>query len=78
MDNKNKIYDLLEKVYFELQETKSELQETNLEVKGIKNKVTIIEQDHGKKLDALFDGYKQNSDKLDKIEEEVSKHEEVI
>ncbi len=30
------------------------------------------------KIDALFDGYKQNSDKLDRIEEEVSKHEEII
>ncbi|WP_213974941.1 hypothetical protein [Tepidanaerobacter acetatoxydans] len=30
------------------------------------------------KLSALFDGYKQNSEKLDRIEKEVSKHEEVI
>ena len=30
------------------------------------------------KIDSLFDGYKQNSDKLDRIEEEVSKHEEII
>ena len=48
------------------------------EVKETKNKVILIEQEHGKKLDALFDGYKQNSDKLDRIEEEVSKHEEII
>ncbi len=31
-----------------------------------------------KKLDTLFDGYKQNSDKLDRIEKEVSKQEEII
>ena len=30
------------------------------------------------KINILFDGYKQNSDKLDRIEEEVSKHEEII
>ena len=30
------------------------------------------------KIDALFDGYKQNADKLDRIEKEVSKHEEII
>jgi hypothetical protein len=30
------------------------------------------------KINALFDGYKQNSDKLSRIEEEVSRHEEII
>ena len=52
----------------------------NLETKvqHIDNKVTIIEQEHGKKLTALFDGYTQNAQKLDNIQEEVSKHEEVI
>lgn len=48
------------------------------EVKEIKNKVILIEQEHGRKLDALFDGYMQNSEKLNRIEEEVSKHEETI
>lgn len=37
-----------------------------------------MEQEHSKKLDTLFDGYRQNSDKLDRIAEEVSKHEEII
>ena len=52
----------------------------NLETKvqHIDNKVNIIEQEHGKKLTALFDGYTQNAQKLDNIQEEVSKHEEVI
>ena len=44
----------------------------------IEGRVTRIEQDHGKKLSLLFDGYKQNSDKLDRIEKEVTKQEEVI
>lgn len=30
------------------------------------------------KLEALFDGYKQNTEKLTRIENEVLKHEEVI
>lgn len=30
------------------------------------------------KLEALFDGYKQNTEKLTRIENEVSRHEEVI
>jgi hypothetical protein len=29
-----------------------------------------MEQEHGKKLEALFDGYKQNADKLERIEKE--------
>ena len=37
-----------------------------------------MEQDHGKKLEALFDGYKQNAEQLNNIENEISKHEEVI
>lgn len=37
-----------------------------------------MEQNHGKKLEALFYGYKQNAEKLNNIEKEVSKHEEVI
>lgn len=48
------------------------------EVSEVKRRVIHIENDHGAKLDALFDGYKQNSDKLTRIEEEVSKHDEFI
>ena len=76
------LFEFMTKMYDEMQE---EFKEVNLkvdnlgnEVKETKNKVIIIEQEHGKKLDALFDGYKQNSDKLDRIEEEVSRHEEII
>ena len=45
---------------------------------SIENTVIRIENDHGQKLEALFDGYKLNSEKLDRIEEEVAKHEEII
>ena len=45
---------------------------------SIENTVTRIEHDHGQKLGALFDGYKLNSNKLDRIEKEVAKHEEII
>ncbi len=44
----------------------------------IENTVTNIEHDHGQKLDALFDGYVQNSEKLDRIEKEASRQEEII
>lgn len=47
-------------------------------VGDLEKTVTRIEHDHGEKLDALFDGYKQNTDKLEKLTEEVGKHEEII
>ncbi|MGB7605663.1 MAG: hypothetical protein WBL93_09325 [Lutisporaceae bacterium] len=56
----------------------SEIKELKSDVSSIKKTVLYIEQDHGQKLEALFDGYKQNTDKLDRIEAEVARHEEVI
>ena len=53
----------------------SELKEGQSSLKRI---VIDLEEDHGKKLTLLLDGYKQNADKLDRIEKEVSKHEEII
>jgi len=44
----------------------------------LENIVTRIEHDHGKKLEALFDGYKQNNDRLDRIEKAVTNQEEYI
>jgi len=37
-----------------------------------------MEHDIKSKIDALFDGWKQNTTQLERIEEEVSRHEEVI
>ena len=55
------------------------LKEGQLNLKNEVKKTNIaIENDIKPKIDALFDGYKQNADKLDRIEEEVSKHEEII
>lgn len=46
----------------------SEISELKTDVKDLKKTVHSIEHDHGEKLSALFDGHKQNSDKLDRIE----------
>ena len=45
------------------------------EVKAI---VVKIENDHGQKLGALLDGYKQNSERLDKVEEKLAEHEIIL
>lgn len=66
----------------EFEKIKNEMQEgftgVNERIDKLEDKVTIIENDHGKKLDVLLDGYKQNSDKLSSVEKEVSRQEEVI
>ena len=76
------LFEFMTKMYGEMQggfkEVNSRIDNLEKEVRETKNKVIIIEQEHGKKLDTLFDGYKQNADKLDRIENEVSKHEEII
>ena len=71
----DKTFVLLEKVYSELITFK---EDTNRKFDELGKTVTKIEQEHGKKLDILFDGYKQNYEQLNRIEKEVSRHEEVI
>jgi uncharacterized protein YijF (DUF1287 family) len=66
------LFEFMTKMYGEMQEgfkeVKNEIKKTN----------TKIDHEVLPKLNALFDGHKQNADKLDRIEEEVSKHEEII
>ena len=88
MENE-KIFELMEKMYADLKGSQDNMYAEMLNIKkdvksnsekidNIEKTVLRIEQDHGKKLEALFDGYIQNAQKIDKIEKEVSKHEEVI
>lgn len=67
-----------DKIESELGNVKSELGNVKNELSSVKRITLDMEQTHGQKLTALFDGYKQNADKLDRIETEVSRHEEVI
>lgn len=73
----------------DVSELKSDVAELKTDVSELKGDVIVLKNDVSKmnitieneikpKLEALFDGYKQNSDKLDRIESEVAKHEEVI
>ncbi|MEA4847607.1 MAG: hypothetical protein VB106_10285 [Clostridiaceae bacterium] len=71
----DKAFELMEKLYTQFTDFRKE---TRDRFDAIDKKLTFIEQDHGKKLGALFDGYKQHSDQLDRIEELVSKHDDII
>ncbi|ABR46478.1 conserved hypothetical protein [Alkaliphilus metalliredigens QYMF] len=85
----DKLFQLMEKMYSEMQEgfkkvntkldsVESRMSSVEFRMDKVEKTVLNMEDSHGKKLDVLFDGYKQNSEKLDRIEEEVNKHEEVI
>lgn len=85
----DKTFELMEKLYGEFAGFRKETRDRfdgidkrldgmDERFNGIDKRLAFIEQDHGKKLQALFDGYKQHSDQLDRIEEKVSKHEDII
>jgi hypothetical protein len=72
----DKVFNLLEKMYLEFTDFKQDVSEELISIKNgqvkAENQITRIELDHGKKLEALFDGYKQNTKLLEDIKEEVS------
>lgn len=74
-----KIFGLMEKMYTEFSKRFDNMEN---DIKGLKTDVvkinSKIEHDLMPKITVLFDGYKQNSEKLDRIEKEVSKHDEII
>lgn len=69
---KEDLFELITKMYADLKngqdELKNEIKKTNIS----------IENDIRPKIEALFDSYKQNSAQLARIENEVSRQEEVI
>lgn len=64
----NKTFELLEKMYAEFSEFRKESSQKfdNIEnrLDKVEGHVTRIEIEHGKKLEALFDGYNQTYEKL--------------
>ena len=88
MENE-KIFELIEQMYSDLKKGHDDLikevKNNTEKIEIIENRlinvektVTKIENEHSQKLEALLDGYKQNSEQISTIENEVSKHEEVI
>lgn len=70
--------ELLELIAAEVGSLKADMKEVKGRLQSVENTVMRIENDHGNHLKALHDGYVQNSDKLNRIEKEVSRQEEVI
>jgi|LSQX01.2.fsa_nt_gb hypothetical protein len=65
-----------------LSDVRAEMQkgfkEVNDEIQFVKGTVVKIETEHGHKLGALFDGYKLNAEKLDRIERKQKIQDEKI
>ncbi|MFA5523750.1 MAG: hypothetical protein WDA24_05270 [Tissierellales bacterium] len=68
----------LDKVEGRLDGVEGRLDGVEGELAYIKKTVIHIEDDHGKKLQALFDGHTQFNSQLEPIENEVTRHEEII
>lgn len=58
----DKTFELLEKMYFDINKRFDEL-EAKIDRKADKTDIVRLENEHGQKLDALFDGYMQLYDK---------------
>lgn len=71
----DKIYELMEKMYIEMQEG---FKEVKTDIKDLRESQARIEFEHGEKLSALFDGYQQDSDKLDRLEITVAMHNDKL
>ncbi len=73
----DKSFELLTKMYSEMTEQFKEINK-KLDEKADKNDIIRLENELNPKIKALFDGYKQHTDILERIENEVTKQEEII
>lgn len=79
---KDKSFELLEKLYIRMEEGFARVDERFVQVDerftqvdgtltGIQKDIVRIENNHGAKLDALFDGYKANTEAIQELKGEV-------
>lgn len=84
-----KVFDLITKMYSEMnqrfdsvdnkiKDMDTEIKFIGTEIKSLGNQVLKLENCLVPKVEALFDGYKQNTETLARIEKEVSRQEEII
>jgi transcriptional regulator of heat shock response len=65
----NKAFELLEKMYVEFSEFRKE---TNTRLDKVEGHIIRIENDHGQKFDALFDGYRQLAEGQEEIKSQLA------
>ena len=69
-----KIFELMSKMYTDMHEMKENIA-TKEDIKEVKQDIAMLEDSHGRKLDALFDGYKANTEAIEKLTKKVENHE---
>lgn len=80
--NNNDLFELMTKMYGEMQKMMGEISNVKSEVKDVKEElVTVktevtktnmtIENDVKPRIEALFDGYKQNTESINKLSDKV-------
>ncbi|MDD4503300.1 MAG: hypothetical protein PHS15_00565 [Clostridiaceae bacterium] len=80
----DKVFELLTEMYSKMAEQFKEIngkfEEVNrkLDEKADKSDIIRLENELNPKVKALFDGYKQHTDMLERIEKEVTKQDEII
>lgn len=78
MENE-KLFDFMSQMYSEMKDGFKQVNERLAKVESEVKKTNItIENDIMPKIEVLFDGHIQNSDKLDRIEKEVNRQDEII
>lgn len=73
----DKMFELMEKMYVELQGLKSGQEQIKTDVSDIRKDIqklgSKIDGEIAPKSEALLDGYKQNSEKLEEIDEKIDR-----
>lgn len=73
--NNNDLFELMTKMYGEIQEMKGEIKDVKEELSTVKTEVTktnvTIENDIKPRIEALFDGYKQNTESINQVSDKV-------
>ena len=73
--NNNDLFELMTKMYSEMQEMKGEIKDVKEELSTVKTEVTktnvTIENDIKPRIEALFDGYKQNTESTNQVSDKV-------
>ncbi|MGI6585144.1 MAG: hypothetical protein ACOX3L_04235 [Lutisporaceae bacterium] len=73
----DEVFELLTKMYSEMTEQFKEVK-SKLDKKADKSDIVRMENELNPKVKALFDGYKQHTDILERIEKEVTRQDEII
>ncbi len=81
MENE-KLFEFMTQMYSEMKEgftrLSFDISRLDSDMKEVKKTLLHIEQDHGKKLEAIINVLAQHTDQLNRIEERLDKHDDIL